>query len=358
MNKFILLAASAALVLGACSKNEVTSIDDEAIGFGTYAPTSVTKADGSYTGTTTLKSGEKFVIYGYNQGVGNFATTLKPSFMNNVAVTYGSNGNVFASMNSYSPLRYWPKDEENNKLAFYAYYPQSGNVVPTVNAEDAGLGSYAFTVNSDITKQSDFMIAGLETDETYSKKAGTVKTNPGVVALTFKHQLTKVRFAVKTDADYAETVIKVTSIKLSGVKTSGTLTPSYASATTTTAWSAVAAASSAVTFTVPDVAVTLTTTLQPAAEAAGDVYLMIPQTLGDDVKVEVVYTVQTDSDAIVTNTQSFNINTVQDAANAAITSWGMNKSIVYNIVIGLHPIIFTGTVSDWEDVTTGSITIK
>lgn len=355
MKKFILLAASAALVLGACSKNVVTSVDDEAIGFGTYAPTSVTKADGSYASSTALPSGQKFVVYGYNQGSSDFASSLVPSFMNGVEVTTDSTN---VDLTSYTPLRYWPKDEANNKLAFYAYYPQSDNVVPTVNATDAGLGSYAFTVNSDITKQSDFMIAGLETNETYSKKAGTVKTNPGVVALTFKHQLTKVRFAVKTDADYAGTVIKVTSIKLSGVKTFGTLTPSYASAATTTAWSAVDAASPAVTFTVPDVAVTLTTTLQPAAEAAGDVYLMIPQTLGDDVKVEVVYTVQTDSDAIVTNTQSFNINTVKDATDAYITSWGMNKSIVYNIVIGLHPIIFTGTVSVWEDVTTGSITIK
>lgn len=347
MKKFILLAASAALVLGACSKNVVTSVDDEAIGFGTYAPTSVTKADGSYASSTALPSGQKFVVYGYNQGSSDFASSLVPSFMNGVEVTTNITN---VDLTSYTPLRYWPKDEANNKLAFYAYYPlNTTNITPTVTS---GLGSYSFKVNSAIGSQSDFMIAGLQVDQTYTSTSGTV-------ALAFKHQLTKVRFVVKTDAAYPNTDITVTSVVLNKVKTQGTLTPTYTSGTgTSTAWTDQAEAATPISFTVPNVNVVLTTAAQPATEAAGDCYLMLPQDLADEVEAVVTYTVKTGTDAEVINTQKIQLNTVKKNATDVIGKWDKNQNIVYTITIGLKPIKFTATVENWDAATNGGISIN
>ena len=46
--------------------------------------------------------------------------------MNNVEVTYAGGGKADETKYTYSPLRYWPNDEANNKLSFFAYYPQGG----------------------------------------------------------------------------------------------------------------------------------------------------------------------------------------------------------------------------------------
>ena len=150
--KVILFAGAAVLALAACSKNEVVETNDHAIGFSNYAPKVVDgRADSTFVNGNNLVSGQKFVVYGYNQKAADFSTTLNPTFMPGVEVTYkGGNTLETAGSNTYSPTRYWPKDEANNKLAFYAYYPVSTHVVPTVTE---GLGSYAVTVDTDPSKK-------------------------------------------------------------------------------------------------------------------------------------------------------------------------------------------------------------
>lgn len=333
--KVIFFAGAAVLALAACSKNEVVETNDHAIGFSNYIPKTVTgRADATFVNGNDLVSGQKFVVYGYNQKAADFSTTLNPTFMPGVEVTYnGGNTTATASQNTYSPTRYWPKDEANNKLAFYAYYPKSDYIVPTVTT---GLGSYAVTVDTDPSKNVDFLVADLVKDQAYSKT-----NNTGAVMLNFRHQLAKVQFLVNTNVTDTDTKVTLNSLTVKQVKTSGTLTPAYGT-DFSTAWSGQAAPKDFSVYS-SDMLLSTTAVIKDTAHT----YLMVPQTLGDDVVATVVYTYQTGTDEAVTNTVDVKLNEIVSGV-AAITSWEKNNYIVYTFTIGLQPIKFAAKVADWE----------
>lgn len=342
--KVILFAGAAVLALAACSKNEVVETNDHAIGFSNYAPKVVDgRADATLVNDNNLVSGQKFVVYGYNQKAASFATTLNPTFMPGVQVTYnGGNTLETAGSNTYSPTRYWPKDEANNKLAFYAYYPVSTYVVPTVTA---GLGSYAVTVDTDPSKNVDFLVADLVKDQVYSSTKGT-----GAVMLNFRHQLAKVKFLVNTNVTDEKTKVTLNSLTVKKVKTTGTLTPAYGTEFST-AWSSQAAPKD---FPVYSSNMSLDAT--PVIKDDAHTYLMVPQTLGDEVVATVVYTYQTGADEAVKNTVEVKLNTIK-ASDAAITSWEKNNNIVYTFTIGLQPIKFAASVTDWDVEKDGNVVV-
>lgn len=338
--KVIFFAGAAVLALAACSKNEVVETNDHAIGFSNYTPKAVTgRADATFVNGNNLVSGQKFVVYGYNQKAADFSTTLNPTFMSGVEVTYnGGNTLETAGSNTYSPTRYWPKDEANNKLAFYAYYPVSSYIQPTVTA---GLGSYAVTVDTDPSKNVDFLVADLVKDQAYSKT-----NNTGAVMLNFKHQLAKVQFLVNTNNTDNETAVTLKSLTVKQVKTSGTLTPAYGT-DFSTAWSGQATPKDFPVYS-SDMLLTTTAGIKDTAHT----YLMVPQTLGDDVVATVVYTYKTGNDEAVTNTVDVKLKDI-----AAITSWEKNNYIVYTFTIGLQPIKFAAKVTDWDTERDGNIVV-
>ena len=342
--KVIFFAGAAVLALAACSKNEVVETNDHAIGFSNYAPKVVdSRADATLVNGTELVSDQKFVVYGYNQKAADFSTSLNPTFMPGVQVTYnGGNTLETAGSNTYSPTRYWPKDEANNKLAFYAYYPVSTYVVPTVTA---GLGYYAVTVDTDPSKNVDFLVADLVKDQAYSKTENT-----GAVMLNFRHQLAKVQFLVNTNVEGNDTKVTLNSLTVKQVKTSGTLTPAYGT-DFSTAWSGQAASKDFPVYS-SDMHLSTTAVIKDTAHT----YLMVPQTLGDDVVATVVYTYQTGTDEAVTNTVDVKLNTIV-SNNAAITSWEKNNNIVYTFTIGLQPIKFAASVTDWDAEKDGNVVV-
>ncbi len=342
--KVILFAGAAVLALAACSKNEVVETNDHAIGFSNYIPKTVTgRADATFVNGNDLVSGQEFVVYGYNQKAADFSKTLNPTFMPGVQVTYkGGNTLATAGNNTYSPTRYWPKDEANNKLAFYAYYPVSTYVVPTVTA---GLGSYAVTVDTNPSKNVDFLVADLVKDQAYSKT-----DNTGAVMLNFKHQLAKVQFLVNTNVTDENTKVTLNSLTVKDVKATGTLTPAYGTEFST-AWSGLAVPKD---FTVYSSAMPLSATA--VIKDTAHTYLMVPQTLGDEVVATVVYTYQTGKDEAVTNTVNVKLNDIM-SGDAAITSWEKNNYIVYTFTIGLQPIKFAATVSAWDTEKDGKVVV-
>ena len=342
--KVILFAGAAVLALAACSKNEVVETNDHAIGFSNYAPKVVDgRADATLVNGNDLVSGQEFVVYGYNQKAADFSTTLNPTFMPGVEVTYnGGNTLATAENNEYSPTRYWPKDEANNKLAFYAYYPVSSYIKPTVTA---GLGSYAVTVDTDPSKNVDFLVADLVKDQAYSKTGNT-----GAVMLNFRHQLAKVQFLVNTNVTDENTKVTLNSLTVKDVKTTGTLTPAYGTEFST-AWSGQAVPKD---FTVYSSNMQLSAT--PVIKNTAHTYLMVPQILGDEVVATVVYTYQTGNDEAVTNTVNVELNDIV-SGDAAITSWEKNNNIVYTFTIGLQQIKFAASVTDWDAEKDGNVVV-
>lgn len=359
---YLALATAIVLSLGAnsCTKSEVVSADDEAMNFSAYSAMSETKAGGSYVNGTSLSNilnpaYAQFGIYAFNQGSGAFdATSDTPSFMNNVEVSYSKSGST--ETYSYSPSRYWPKDEANNKLAFYAYFPtiatglgqyagKHKHLVPHVASDGAGLGYFTYTthfVKTDedwgATGMADIMLSDLVTDQTYS---GTNSGTPGLVSLTFHHQLTKVRFQAVLDKDYgATTTIAIQSLTLANVATSGKLTPTGDASQN--AWSEVGTLE---TFALPSMKnLALSTTAAPAYGNGENVYLMIPQ-VTDDITATIVYTVTT-ATASVTSTAVIRLGDLTSGGSQI--NWGNSKNILYTITVGVNPIQFSASLSnDW-----------
>lgn len=359
MKKFFLLAAAAIVAFASCSKNDQPEQREAAIGFSSYAGRPVSKADaGSFlTGTTTLMKDTHFGVFAFATGTNAFdGTNISNVFMNNVDVKYLGTSATDEQYYDYSPLRYWPNDETNNKLSFWAYYPYGAlGTAPKY-------GENTFTVEEDPADMVDLMFSDVEADKTYSTAVNANNSHKGVVSMKFHHALSMVKFKVNLDDTYTGTTIKLVSIKLSNINLTGVLAPKATySPTLPFYWKSVSNPATVFTVFEETAGQTVTKTTDgvfvPTGVENDDAFLMIPQTLGNTVKVTVVYTVQTGTDAAIENTAELVLNTAKDKSNNAITEWAMNQNTVYTFTIGLKPIKFIASVTDWDPVTESGITI-
>lgn len=160
MKKYFVIAAAAALVLGACSKNEVNLNEtaSNAVSFGVYVPrTTAVKAgsDGIISTAQILANKGGFGIFAYHtDGTTYAAAAIKPNFMYNQHVE-GTDAD--APVWSYSPIKYWPNEFGTNaastnvdRLSFFAYGPYvevtPATGIPTANP--VGQGITALSTNA------------------------------------------------------------------------------------------------------------------------------------------------------------------------------------------------------------------
>ena len=385
----MILAAVAALTLASCAKIdtfETKPVVDENIpvGFSTYTPRTLTKADEDYyvdgTTVTNLVSNTTFGVYGWavtQTAVDPWTSPVvftgsgAPGFMNNVPVTFkggttGSDGSVNVSAaglySAGNPIRYWPSGDKPDGLSFYAYYPANatGLTLPT-----NGLGATSFTAQLAAEDQIDFMVAPVVADQWYGHtNAGA--SYKGTVNFTFKHTLTKVRFYFKTDNTDANTTITLTNAQLKDVYKTNVLTTSYSNTGSTANggtfsynWgTATAAADFDITISgdTPSTTNRVLSTSETACTAA-DTFLMVPQTIADNSqKLTVTWTVST-AGVVTTNTKTIDLYDILDSSEGHIT-WEKNNQIAYTIIIGPKPIYFTAAVTGWDSETTGSISVN
>lgn len=381
MKKLMTFAVMAALILAAgCAKNidlAPTAETQHAIGFSNYAPRNLTKADGTYAASTTLIDGKIFDVFAYATANGTAFTSssIGTQFMDAVDVTYGTGGNSDATKNTYSPLRYWPSGDTPDWLTFWAYYPvQSGNgITYTAPTGSNGVGSYAFTTAGAAGSMVDFMVADVVNDKTYAT------TTNGVVPLTFRHQLAKIKVVFKTDNTDGFTKVVLTDAKINNIKTTGTLSTTYNAGTTTTDWGTSPAIEG--TPKVFEVLLSgsdinnevLTTSVVGGADA--DLFLMIPQTMvasgeTNPQNITVAWDVKTfdtaanatangktatsvGSDGLLSITHNTAVLYLDECVSTdggdtqANIDWAKNNFVTYTITIGPKPIRFTATVENW-----------
>ena len=335
MNKTIAVIYIMVMALS-CAKSEVYDDhrDSNMIGFGSYAGVPVSKADGSLIESgTKIPSGKSLGVFAFNTGSSSFTGENEtPDYMRDMALTYqGQSGYT------YNPQRYWPTDEKNNKLTFFAYYPKAdGNGIDS--NVTSGLGKFDFTVNPDAAKQVDFMVSDVVANQCYS-------SNAGMVSLSMHHLLTKISFAAKTSAE-SDVTVKVKSIKVTDLCSQGVLTPEYAMGETSFSWSGLSSKST-FSVTIPDGGTVLSNEAKKVTSDNSGVLLMLPQNLGDST-IEVTYS--TKSGSGVEDSESFTakmISPYKDAEGHYI--WPMNKSIVMTLNISLQYIEFDTEVVGWSD---------
>ncbi len=355
ISRLAAVVAFAAVALS-CAKTEiVTSYSSLPMKFSTYTASGsgVTKADGSFVAPdqTSLPDSSSFgvfaflqegVVYSYTGIWADLDTKAwKPEFMFNEEVTF--DGTDY----SYSPIRYWPYNEENT-ISFWAYYPYGAwsadnssalkfyaadGTTAYSNACTDGLPIVEYTVDTDPDNQVDLLFDSFTMkDKTYGNCAPT----RGVVDLNFRHALALVEFRIVegTGAD-------VDNFTVSDLYWKGTCANP---ASATLSWNV--DTSSADDFSVSNVSLSTTTTV---AEL-----IVIPQTLASTAEVAITYDIlfaSSDPDHPDPIVYSNNSGSAL-LTTAGITEWQAGKHYVYNITAGFERIEFSSAVaSDW---TTGA----
>lgn len=204
MKKVFFLGIAAATMLASCSKNETVDVPQgKAIGFSNTFVDNATRSvvDPSFT-VGTLGN---FAVYGFTQN---------GQIFDGVTVSSADNGSTW----TYNPIQYWVK---GNQYAFAAIAPASVSVSGETLLTGASVDDYkvGMTVSFINDGKTDLLYANggaFNADETFM-------ASPQPVGLTFKHQLSKVKFSFKNNVSGAYK-IKVTDVKITNAKETGTLT--------------------------------------------------------------------------------------------------------------------------------------
>lgn len=250
--RFPLLAASALLVLMACSstdesvKDDLKNAEPLPVNFGTYVNQGVTRAGQPNDITTvgSLASSQGFGVFAYYTDNVEYSGNQIPNFMYNQQVTSSDAGSTW----TYSPVKYWPNEYGSSAtsdgidmLSFFAYAPyvivtaSTGQVSGSAVAKSTGIT--ALTRN---TATGDPLVKYMVG---YDETGGCVDLLWGVntlgfpiinqtrptgassnISFTFKHALAKLSATIMTDATIdANSKVYVRSITITGFASKGTL---------------------------------------------------------------------------------------------------------------------------------------
>ncbi len=366
----------------ACSSSEepvttvTTASQQRAIAIGDAYTAQPTRSSAVYSVEQGIDAGQSIGVYAYYHDNTTWSAAAVPNFMWNQQATCLEKGGNF----SYSPLKYWPNESED-KLSFMAYFPYTDvNAVNPESAEspaktgltplmansDAGMPSFRFTVKESADDQVDFLLSELLPN----LPNGTSAVSPGNpddrstltvtdrVRFLFHHMTSKVEFRIVAAAEVRNDIshFLLKGLNVTNLYKDGKLTPTYNTSTgeTSYAWSEQSAkhgTSPAYSF--------------PLKTMTG--YLMMPQTLSNDVKLSISYDVTFKSDGTTytydgegrlvpqqdytySNDATIQLNTMKrTGTDTPLTEWLPNHHYVYYIRIGAETIEFTGQVVEWLD---------
>lgn len=325
MKKILFIAAIAAMALTSCSKNEsVDQANGKAIDFDTYIG-KVTK--GVPVSGIEFKDGQTMAIYSTKDGVAD---------MDGVLATRA------AGTWTYSPIMYYVKDLPYVFAAYAPVAPAGASMTEVV----------AYTVDTDITKQVDFMYAPATTPVTWDGQQATVMAP---VKFTFKHALSQVKFSARATSDFSKMyTVKITGVTIKTVNSVSTLT------TATGAWSV---PTTTVNYVQPvedyTLAYSADNTYAPLANSKvaenNNILMLMPQTWNAELDVEVALTVT----AITTGGGDATLDGDKVlTAKIPAGTWERNKIYNYQMaldltnVLNLKEITFDNpAIEDWTPET-------
>ena len=245
--RFPLLAASALLVLMACSstdesvKDELKNAEPQPVNFGTYVNQGVTRAGttGEIASGTNLKDAGGFGVFAYYTDNVEYSGNQIPNFMYNQTITSTDGTNW-----TYTPVKYWPNEYGNgansdgvDMLSFFAYAPYVAVTASTGQVTgDKTSGITALTRNTAtgdpmvkylVGSNSVDLLWGVSSDGlphiNKVRSAGT--TSDDKITFNFKHALAKLITTVKYSGDAidANSAIYIRSVTITGFASKGML---------------------------------------------------------------------------------------------------------------------------------------
>lgn len=366
----------------ACSSEETTRTAETTsqlrpIAFGDAYTVTPTRSSEIFTATKGIPLGQSIGIYAYlhNTDTRNYSEDI-PNFMFNQQATSRDDADYF----SYSPLKYWPNDD-NSKVSFIAYFPYSNGaandgtrfsvastgITPLLANSDTGLPTFEFTVKDDIDQQVDFLVSDVMAN---LPKTRDTEGDPGQpfndlsikdrVTFLFKHMTAKVEFRIVADPDIYKDIVHfhLNTLTVSNLYKNGTLTPTYNPTTGETKCTWGESTTPAKHGVTPDYKLNFKT-YEPQ--------LLMPQELGDDVMLKVSYSITFKSDGTTYtydnegnlvsqqeytyhNNASIQLNEMlRTGTSSPVTEWLPNHYYIYTIRLRANRIEFTGQVVDWGD---------
>lgn len=332
-----------------CGKNEVLSNEDEwdnltgdtPISFNTSTSTLQTKT------TTSLEPNTHFGVFAFYQpGViggasGEWSSSCTPNFMYDQDVRY--NGSTY----SYSPIKYWPNNQENT-ISFWAYFPHdaSGLSFKTSTGysySNSSTGVPVMQFNAVTGKGLiDLMLADFDNINQSKPTLGTS------VNFTFRHLLSRVifRFTKTDDNDDNFTVllrdVRITNIYNTADNANGSWS-SYSNQSTLSVYQDTTPEDDSDNLVVPKT-------------GADDMVLMpIPQPLyGTDAKISITYLVIPSGSSVgdEINAEVY-VKDLHDGWSQPTDGWEKNTQYTYNVNITPgNPIglFVTVTTTPWDIV--------
>lgn len=347
MKKLIVLF-SAVAALAACSKNEtVPAVSGENVEIS-YKVAPRTKAD-----PQTFDTHNVFASWAYYLPSGkNWSKNQVEAqeYISNSEISF--NNSVWKNKDiSYC----WPK---GGSLTFFAYSLNSTTLtLPEVhtshfyceNHEDAyGIqGLLDWGKGNDITSNIDFLVADIASDKTSNV---TSYYNVNGVPTLFKHRFSRVKFAVKKKADYANTTITLNSIKFNNI-VNGMTYSQYRKNTESGKFEEYIYPGqnrSGMEYTKTDLKVESATGFVSIPEANEVCYICIPQNFNNVedadkiATIEVKYTVTYKDGSSKTYTKTLKVKDIFD-------NWEMGKKYTFNLSFSLDEINWAPAVGDWEN---------
>ena len=376
MKKSLSIIALAALAFVGCTKVAPESPKtadskekDVPIEFNAYNYLSRTKAEGN----TKFDESKKFKVWSYLSDGDFSASSAHLYFTDEVSYSNGK----WAPANTY----YWPK---TGKLSFFAVYPTD---VTGIDTENNNLKITDYEVTASYADQSasgvenDLMLAE-QKNQTSNASDGTTYYTEGV-SLLFKHQLAKVKFEgkLRNDKSYDSTseAIKVgdiyftaviDEISLSGLKNIGTLALSGSPAAY--AWSPKDNQTKVSSGTIVNMNYSKQLTNEFALSSAlpakeyktfENEYYVLPQTLDNNAKITVKYTVYAVYDGKVISKTVYDGDEGNQPAfstqlnsfshkSANLGEWKINTIYDYKFILDPFEgqILFDPAVALWDEV--------
>lgn len=225
--------------------------------------------------------------------------------------------------------RYWFPGFTYN---FHAVYPVSLPEGPTVETNANTITITDFDCSKTGAKAVDLMTAS---------RLAMSGDDAKQVALTFSHELARLKFTVKSE----NTVATIKSFKVYGVKYKGTLTKTFTQEeqpTTKTLWGSTSTCSEDKTpFQLADFNFTFNTTNGFEKDIFGDVLLIPDSDLTDDAKVKITYQYgETEKETTI------------KLKTTTTTKWDAGKSYHYTLTIKGGSLSVSVTVNPWDEKNT------
>ena len=354
--KKLIVIFSAVAALAACSKNEVVpAVSGENVEIS-YKVAPRTKADPQAFDTKNVfASWAYYLPSGKNWSANQAEAKIYIGKEGEEGATISYVNNVWKNeTTSY----YWPK---GGSLTFFAYSLNSNSLTDKSGTDthftclnDKSQYGIFGPLNLDTHPNTDFLVADIASDKTVNEN---VYDFNGVPTL-FKHKLSRVKFAVKKKADYANTTITLNSITFKKVVYGMTYTQylnDAAKGIITDYINPGTERTKEQEYTKKDFEVSSSTAFVPVPDANEVRYIYIPQdfkNVKDATKIatiEVKYTVtlkkgtsETDQGISETYTKTLNVKDIFD-------SWEIGKRYTFNLIFSLDEINWAPAVGDWED---------